>query len=143
MTLTCDHRAVDGATGAEFLATVKAFLEEPGLRACDDRSGTTSATSTRRAPFYTEKLGFTETFVDPTSAGRSSSAAGWRSASPRASRTGGRASRTSTSRTSRRRRSELRRDGVEVGVVLELHGEIRLLDVFDPDGNRIQFAQEL
>jgi catechol 2,3-dioxygenase-like lactoylglutathione lyase family enzyme len=38
---------------------------------------------------------------------------------------------------------ELRDAGVEVGVVLELHGEIRLLDVFDPDGNRLQFAQEL
>jgi hypothetical protein len=32
---------------------------------------------------------------------------------------------------------------VEVGVVVELHDEIRLLDVFDPDGNRLQFAQEL
>jgi pyruvate dehydrogenase E2 component (dihydrolipoamide acetyltransferase) len=31
MTLTCDHRAVDGATGAEFLKTVKNFLEFPGL----------------------------------------------------------------------------------------------------------------
>ena len=31
MTLTCDHRAVDGATGAAFLGTVKAFLEDPGL----------------------------------------------------------------------------------------------------------------
>ena len=37
----------------------------------------------------------------------------------------------------------LRSDGVQVGVVFELHGELRLLDVFDPDGNRIQFAQEL
>jgi pyruvate dehydrogenase E2 component (dihydrolipoamide acetyltransferase) len=31
MTLTCDHRAVDGATGADFLKTVKTFLEDPGL----------------------------------------------------------------------------------------------------------------
>ncbi len=31
LTLTCDHRAIDGATGAAFLADVKAFLEEPGL----------------------------------------------------------------------------------------------------------------
>ena len=38
---------------------------------------------------------------------------------------------------------ELRNAGVEVGVVFELHGEMRLLDVFDPDGNRLQFAQEL
>jgi pyruvate dehydrogenase E2 component (dihydrolipoamide acetyltransferase) len=31
MTITCDHRAVDGATGAEFLHTIKAFLQDPGL----------------------------------------------------------------------------------------------------------------
>jgi pyruvate dehydrogenase E2 component (dihydrolipoamide acetyltransferase) len=31
LTLTCDHRAVDGATGAEFLRDIKTFLEEPGL----------------------------------------------------------------------------------------------------------------
>lgn len=37
----------------------------------------------------------------------------------------------------------LRAEGVQVGVVLELHGQMRLLDVFDPDGNRIQLAQEL
>jgi catechol 2,3-dioxygenase-like lactoylglutathione lyase family enzyme len=37
----------------------------------------------------------------------------------------------------------LRQVGVEVGVVLELHDELRILDVFDPDGNRIQLAQLL
>ena len=37
----------------------------------------------------------------------------------------------------------LRDEGVEVGVVFELHGQIRLVDVFDPDGNRIQLAQSL
>jgi predicted enzyme related to lactoylglutathione lyase len=37
----------------------------------------------------------------------------------------------------------LREAGAEVGIVLELTGEMRLLDVFDPDGNRIQLAQEL
>ena len=37
----------------------------------------------------------------------------------------------------------LRAAGVDVGVVFELHGEMRLLDVFDPDGNRIQLAQDI
>jgi len=37
----------------------------------------------------------------------------------------------------------LRGAGVEVGVVFELHGQIRLVDVFDPDGNRVQLAQSL
>ncbi len=32
---------------------------------------------------------------------------------------------------------------VQVGTVLELHGTMRLVDVFDPDGNRIQLSQEL
>jgi pyruvate dehydrogenase E2 component (dihydrolipoamide acetyltransferase) len=31
LTLTVDHRSVDGATASEFLATVKSLLEEPGL----------------------------------------------------------------------------------------------------------------
>jgi catechol 2,3-dioxygenase-like lactoylglutathione lyase family enzyme len=37
----------------------------------------------------------------------------------------------------------LRAAGVDVGTVLELHGQMRLLDVFDPDGNRVQLAQVL
>jgi catechol 2,3-dioxygenase-like lactoylglutathione lyase family enzyme len=38
----------------------------------------------------------------------------------------------------------LRAAGVEVGVVVEIpHGVMRLLDVYDPDGNRVQLAQEL
>ncbi len=31
LTLTCDHRAIDGADGADFLRTVKELLEEPAL----------------------------------------------------------------------------------------------------------------
>ena len=37
----------------------------------------------------------------------------------------------------------LREEGAEVGTVLELHGEVRLLDVYDPDGNRVQLVEEL
>jgi pyruvate dehydrogenase E2 component (dihydrolipoamide acetyltransferase) len=29
VTLSCDHRVVDGALGAEFLATLKGIIEEP------------------------------------------------------------------------------------------------------------------
>jgi catechol 2,3-dioxygenase-like lactoylglutathione lyase family enzyme len=39
--------------------------------------------------------------------------------------------------------ARLREAGVEVGIVVELEGTIRLLDIFDPDGNRVQLAQEL
>jgi catechol 2,3-dioxygenase-like lactoylglutathione lyase family enzyme len=37
----------------------------------------------------------------------------------------------------------LRSAGVEVGVVVEIPGTIRLLDVYDPDGNRIQLTEPL
>ena len=37
----------------------------------------------------------------------------------------------------------LRAEGLEVGTVLELHGAMRLCDVYDPDGNRLQLQQEL
>jgi pyruvate dehydrogenase E2 component (dihydrolipoamide acetyltransferase) len=31
LTLTCDHRAIDGSDGAEFLQTVVALIEQPAL----------------------------------------------------------------------------------------------------------------
>jgi catechol 2,3-dioxygenase-like lactoylglutathione lyase family enzyme len=37
----------------------------------------------------------------------------------------------------------LRDAGVDVGTVLELHEQMRLLDIYDPDGNRIQLTQPL
>ena len=37
----------------------------------------------------------------------------------------------------------LRDEGVDVGVVLELAGQMRIVDVFDPFGNRVQLAQPL
>jgi catechol 2,3-dioxygenase-like lactoylglutathione lyase family enzyme len=37
----------------------------------------------------------------------------------------------------------LRKEDVSVGVVLELTGQMRLVDVFDPDGNRLQLAQPI
>jgi catechol 2,3-dioxygenase-like lactoylglutathione lyase family enzyme len=38
---------------------------------------------------------------------------------------------------------ELRTKQVNVGTVLELHDEVRVVDVFDPDGNRLQLVQQL
>ena len=33
MTMSCDHRVIDGATGARFLQTLRRILENPGLLA--------------------------------------------------------------------------------------------------------------
>ena len=92
--------------------------------------------------FYTEKLGFTVTFFD--SEGR------WAKLEHRGMEVGlaegepedGGVASVEV-RDVKAEAERLRAEGVEVGVVLELHGEMRLLDVFDPDGNRIQLAQEL
>jgi predicted enzyme related to lactoylglutathione lyase len=37
----------------------------------------------------------------------------------------------------------LRSQQVEVGTVIEVAGQMRIVDVFDPDGNRIQLSQPL
>jgi predicted enzyme related to lactoylglutathione lyase len=37
----------------------------------------------------------------------------------------------------------LRNENVEVGTILELHGELRMVDVFDPDGNRVQLVEQV
>jgi catechol 2,3-dioxygenase-like lactoylglutathione lyase family enzyme len=37
----------------------------------------------------------------------------------------------------------LRESGVQVGTVVDLIGQVRLVDVFDPDGNRIQLAEHV
>jgi len=39
--------------------------------------------------------------------------------------------------------ARLREQGVNVGVVLELHGEMRLLEVQDPYGNRLELGQDV
>jgi catechol 2,3-dioxygenase-like lactoylglutathione lyase family enzyme len=37
----------------------------------------------------------------------------------------------------------LRKELVEIGTVLELHHEVRIVDVYDPDGNRLQLVEQL
>ena len=93
--------------------------------------------------FYREKLGFTETYVDED--GR------WarleRDGMELALAEGEPGEDSGVAHVDvpdvKAEADRLRGEGVQVGVVLELHGQMRLLDVFDPDGNRVQLAQEL
>jgi catechol 2,3-dioxygenase-like lactoylglutathione lyase family enzyme len=93
--------------------------------------------------FYKEKLGFTETFVDGdgewSKLERNGMEIGLAQGEPEEDGAVAHVDVEDVKATA----EELRQAGVEVGVVFELHGQIRLLDVFDPDGNRLQFAQEL
>jgi catechol 2,3-dioxygenase-like lactoylglutathione lyase family enzyme len=93
--------------------------------------------------FYKDKLGFTETFVDGdgewSQLERSGMEIGLAQGEPQED---GAVAHVDVADV-KTAAEELRRAGVEIGVVFELHGQIRLLDVFDPDGNRLQFAQEL
>jgi catechol 2,3-dioxygenase-like lactoylglutathione lyase family enzyme len=98
----------------------------------------------RGRDFYTRKLGFMETFVDPdgrwAKLERDGTEIGLAEGEPQ-----GEAGLVAAVDVAdvKAVAEELRNDGVDVGVVFELHGQMRLLDVYDPDGNRIQFAQEL
>ena len=93
--------------------------------------------------FYRDKLGFTETFVDANDRWARLQRGGMEIALAEGEpeRDGGVAHIDVED--IKAEADRLRADGVEVGVVLELHGEVRLLDVFDPDGNRIQLAEDL
>jgi catechol 2,3-dioxygenase-like lactoylglutathione lyase family enzyme len=94
--------------------------------------------------FYTGVLGFTETFVDEEDGwialdrGETEIAIGEGEAEPGESPVA-----TIDVDDVKAERERLAQAGVEVGTVLELHGTMRLLDVFDPDGNRLQLAQDL
>ena len=93
--------------------------------------------------FYSQKLGFAESYVDPdgewAKLERGGAEIGLAKGDPQPEAAVAHVDVDDVKRVA----DELRADGVDVGVVFELHGEMRLLDVFDPDGNRIQFAQDL
>jgi catechol 2,3-dioxygenase-like lactoylglutathione lyase family enzyme len=93
--------------------------------------------------FYTGKLGFTETYVDEegrwAKLERNGMEIGLAEGEPQEDTGVAHVDVPDVKAVA----EKLRNEGVEVGVVVELHDEIRLLDVFDPDGNRLQFAQEL
>jgi catechol 2,3-dioxygenase-like lactoylglutathione lyase family enzyme len=93
--------------------------------------------------FYKSKLGFTETYVDPDGGWvkleRNGMEIGLAEGEPEADGPVAHVDVEDVKAVA----ETLREASVEVGVVFELHGQMRLLDVFDPDGNRLQFAQEL
>ena len=92
--------------------------------------------------FYTQKLGFTETYVDDEGTWVKLERNGMEIALAEGEPEEGGVAHVDVEDV-KAVAEELRKQGVEVGVVFELHGEMRLLDVFDPDGNRLQLAQEL
>jgi catechol 2,3-dioxygenase-like lactoylglutathione lyase family enzyme len=93
--------------------------------------------------FYTDVLGFTETFVADESAwvalDRDRTEIALAEGEPQAE--GGVA--TIDVEDIKAERERLERANVRVGTVFELQGAMRLLDVYDPDGNRIQLTEDL
>ena len=143
MTLTSDHRALDGATASDFLRTVKSFLEEPGLDVVRIWYRVRDLGAAR--DFYTNVLGFSETFVDEDDGWIALDRGETEIAIGEGEPETGEESPVATIDVDdvKAERERLAQAQVEVGTVLELHGTMRLLDVFDPDGNRLQLAQDL
>jgi catechol 2,3-dioxygenase-like lactoylglutathione lyase family enzyme len=95
--------------------------------------------------FYIGVLGFAETFVDEearwATLERGETEVALTEGEPDSGDEGGVA--TIDVEDVKAERDRLEREQVEVGTVLELHGAMRLLDIFDPDGNRIQLTEEV
>jgi catechol 2,3-dioxygenase-like lactoylglutathione lyase family enzyme len=93
--------------------------------------------------FYTGKLGFTETYVDEDGRWARLERGGMEIALAEGEpgeESGVAAIDVDDAKAEAER---LRSQDVEVGTVFELHDEVRLLDVFDPDGNRVQLVEQL
>jgi catechol 2,3-dioxygenase-like lactoylglutathione lyase family enzyme len=94
--------------------------------------------------FYRDLLGFTETFVDEderwATLDRGRTEIALTEGEPESEEG---AVATIDVEDVKAERERLAGEQVEVGTVLELHGAMRLLDVYDPDGNRIQLAEEV
>jgi catechol 2,3-dioxygenase-like lactoylglutathione lyase family enzyme len=93
--------------------------------------------------FYSGKLGFSETYVDEDDRWAKLERGGMRIALAEGepSEDGGVA--TVDVDDVKAEANRLRADDVDVGTVLELHGEVRILDVYDPDGNRLQLVEDM
>ncbi len=96
----------------------------------------------RGRDFYKRVLGFDETFVDWDDKWAKLERGGMRIALAEGEPTNGGVAAVDVDDV-KATAHRLREEGVDVGTVLELAGEMRLVDVFDPDGNRVQLTQEL
>ncbi len=92
--------------------------------------------------FYTETLGFTETYYDEEGRWAKLERAGMEIGLAEGEPEEGGVATVDVDDV-KAEAERLRQGQVEVGTVLELHDEMRLVDVFDPDGNRVQLAQQL
>jgi catechol 2,3-dioxygenase-like lactoylglutathione lyase family enzyme len=92
--------------------------------------------------FYTGKLGFTETYLDADESWAKLERGEMRIALAEGEPEDAGVATIDVD-DAKAEAERLRAEDVEVGTVLELHNEVRLLDVFDPDGNRVQLVQQL
>jgi catechol 2,3-dioxygenase-like lactoylglutathione lyase family enzyme len=92
--------------------------------------------------FYTDKLGFTETYLDEEGGWANLERAGMQIALAEGEPEEAGVATIDVD-DAKAEAERLRAESVEVGTVLEIHNEVRLLDVFDPDGNRLQLVQQL
>jgi catechol 2,3-dioxygenase-like lactoylglutathione lyase family enzyme len=92
--------------------------------------------------FYTGKLGFTETYLDDDGRWAKLERGGMQIALAEGEPEDAGVATIDVD-DAKAEAERLRSEDVEVGTVLELHNEVRLLDVFDPDGNRVQLVQQL
>jgi catechol 2,3-dioxygenase-like lactoylglutathione lyase family enzyme len=92
--------------------------------------------------FYTEKLGFAETYV-----GEDGSAAELEREGMLIALSEGEPQERGVAAVDvtdvRAEAERLRTEEVEVGVVLEIAGQVRIVDVYDPDGNRLQLVEQV
>jgi catechol 2,3-dioxygenase-like lactoylglutathione lyase family enzyme len=92
--------------------------------------------------FYTGKLGFTETYLDGDGRWAKLERGGMQIALAEGEPEDAGVATIDVD-DAKAEAERLRSEDVEVGTVLELHNEVRLLDVFDPDGNRVQLVEQL
>jgi catechol 2,3-dioxygenase-like lactoylglutathione lyase family enzyme len=93
--------------------------------------------------FYRERLGFEEAYVDEEDRWARLVRGNTELAIAEGEREEAEAVLTLDVADIKREAERLRGAGVEVGTVLEIPGTIRLLDIFDPDGNRVQLSEEI